>query len=512
MPGSTEERMETVKRIFGIDLGTTNSEIACIIDGKPQVFTVSDGWKYMPSVVGVDPSGRILTGVAARNQYAAYPENTAVSIKRRMGSGEKVPMGGQSYTPAEISSHILRTLKEAAERESGLPVEQVVISVPAYFSDLQRKDTIRAGELAGLEVVRIINEPTAAALAYGCREDRREKVLVYDFGGGTFDVSLIDVEEGVIEVMASDGDTHLGGDDLDRLLLELFYAHLPAGARSGKDLRLQARLKNAAETAKIRLSTETLVQVKEEFLTSVKGKPVNLALEVRRREFEDRIQGELDRTFDLVKEVLKTAKVKASDISKLLLVGGSTYIPLVFDTLSRELGFDVHREVDPTYCVAIGAAIQGAIITGEHLDTILVDVNPHSLGIRSLTIRPGGQENDDHYSVIINRNTPIPSSMTKTYYTAMENQPEADIEVYQGEDSTASKNTFIGSFVLDELPPNLPLGSEIEVSFEYNLNGIVEVSALERSSGRRRKLAVDLNRAAGKKKKAAARTSKNSGH
>ncbi len=231
----------------------------------------------------------------------------------------------------------------------------------------------------------------------------------------------------------------------------------------------------------------------------------------RRREFEDRIRAQLDRTFDLVKEVLKTAKVKASDISKLLLVGGSTYIPLVFDTLSRELGFDVHREMDPTYCVAVGAAIQGAIIAGEHLDTILVDVNSHSLGIRCLNIRPGGRLNDDRYSIIINRNTPIPSSMTETYYTAMENQPEAVIDVYQGEDPTASKNTFIGSFVLDDLPSNLLAGSEIEVSFEYNLNGIVGVSALERSSDRHKKLKVDLNRAPGKKKKAAAQGSKKSG-
>ena len=491
-----------MKKIFGIDLGTTNSEIACVIDGKPEVFTVGAGLKYLPSVVGVDRSGSILTGFPARNQYPAYPENTVVSIKRRMGSGEAVRMGGQSYTPAEISSHILKTLKEAAERETGLPVEQVVITVPAHFGDLQRKDTIRAGELAGLEVVRIINEPTAAALTYGCREDRREKILVYDFGGGTFDVSLIDVEEGVIEVVASDGDTRLGGDDLDRLLQDLLYTHLPAGAagaRSGKDLRLEARLKNAAEAAKIRLSTETRVQVKEAFLTSLKGKPVNLEAEVSRGEFEDRIQAALDRTFDLMKEVLKTAKLKASEVSKLLLVGGSTYIPLIFDTLSRKLGFEVHREVDPTYCVAIGAAIQGAIISGEHLDTILVDVNPYSLGIRCLTIRPGGWENDDHYSVILNRNTPIPSSMTRTYYTAEEDQREAEIEVYQGEEPTASKNTFIGSFVLDDLPPDLPLGSEIEVSFEYNLNGIVEVSALERSSGRRKELEVDVNRGAGTK-------------
>jgi molecular chaperone DnaK len=483
-------------KIFGIDLGTTNSEIACLIDGRPQVLTIEDGRKYLPSVVGIGPSGDILTGFAARNQRAVYPENTVVSIKRRMGSGKRVKMGERFYTPAEISSHILKALKEAAERETGLPVQKVVITVPAYFSDLQRKDTIQAGELAGLEVVRIINEPTAAALAYGCREEQREKIMVYDFGGGTFDVSLIDVEEGVLEVMASDGNTHLGGDDLDRLLLELFLSHFSAEVRSAKDLRLQARLRNAAEAAKIRLSTETRVQVQEEFLTSLKGKPVNLELEVSRAQFEERIRAELDRTFDLVQAVLQSAKTKAEDISKLLLVGGSTYIPMIFDTLSGRLGFEVHREVDPTYCVAIGAAIQGAIISGEHLDTILVDVNTHSLGIRTLIFLPGAQENDDHYSIIINRNTPIPSSMTRTYHTAMDNQPEAQIDVYQGENPTASKNTLVGSFVLEDLPPNLPEGSEIEVSFHYNLNGIVEVSALEPGSGRHKQLQVDVNRAA----------------
>ena len=497
-----------MEKIFGIDLGTTNSEIACLIDGRPQVLVVADGSRYLPSVVGVDSSGRILTGFAARNQYAAYPENTVISIKRRMGSGQPVSMGGRSYTPAEISSHILTALKQAAEMETGQPVRQVVITVPAYFSDLQRKDTILAGELAGLEVVRIINEPTAAALAYGCRKERRERILVYDFGGGTFDVSLVDVEEGVIEVIASDGDTRLGGDDLDRLLADLFYSHLPAGVRSAGDLRLGARLKNAAEAAKIRLSTDTRIHVREEYLTLVDGKPVNLELEVSRAQFEDKIRPELQRTFDLVKRVLKTAKVKGSDVSKLLLVGGSTFIPLVFDTLSGELGFKVHREVDPTYCVAVGAAIQGAIISGEHLDTVLVDVNSHSLGIRCLTLRPGGERNDDHHSIIISRNTPIPSTMTRTYYTAYRDQREVDIEVYQGEDPTASKNTYIGTLVLDELPPNLPEDSEIDVTFEYDLNGVVEVSALACSGGQRKRLKLDVNRAAGARKPAATRTSK----
>ena len=486
-----------MEKIFGIDLGTTNSEIACVIEGRPLVISVSEGRKYLPSVVGIDPSGNIVTGFAARNQYAAYPENTVASIKRKMGSGETVNMGGRPCTPAQISSYILKSLKEAAERETGLPVKKAIITVPAYFSDRQRKETIEAGELAGLEVPRIINEPTAAALAYGCRENQRERILVYDFGGGTFDVSLIDVEEGIIEVIATDGDTRLGGVDLDRNLEELFRSHLPSGAVSKNDLILEARLKNAAETAKIRLSSETLVEVKEEFLTSLKGKPVNLELKVSRRELEERIKPVIDRTFAIVKAALKTAKLKVDDISKLLLVGGSTHIPLIFNTLSREMGFEVHREVDPTYCVAMGAAIQGAIVSGEHVETVLVDVNSHSLGIRCLNIRPTGQVDDDHYSIIINRNTPIPASMSETYYTVMEDQRKVEIGAYQGEDLRATENTFIGSFILDRLPPKLPMGSEIEVRFEYDLNGIVEINALERTSGRREKLEVDVNRPIG---------------
>jgi molecular chaperone DnaK len=483
-----------MEKIFGIDLGTTNSEIAYVKDGKPEIITVADGKKYLPSVVGTDAGGKIITGFSARNQRAAFPENTVASIKRKMGSGEKVSMAGQEYTPAEISSYILKTLKEAAERETGMPVEKVVITVPAYFNDAQRKETILAGELSGLEVVRIINEPTSAALAYGCREERREKILVYDLGGGTFDISLIDVEEDVVEVIASDGDTKLGGDDFDYLISRFLASWLPDGVHPEKDLRLAARLKNAAESTKIALSTHTTVDVKEGFLATVKGKPVNLELMVTRQEVEERIEDILEKTFKLLRGIIKDKKIKSRDISKILLVGGSTNIPMVFNRLTEEFDIEVHRGVDPTYCVAIGAAIQGAIISGEEIGTILVDVTSHSLGIRCVSEKATGEMDFDFYSAIIHRNTPIPASMSETYYTMVRNQNAAAIEIFQGEESQATKNTLIGSFSLEKLPQKLPAGSEIDVTFVYNIDGIVEISASERKSGGKEKMKVDINR------------------
>ena len=485
-----------MRRVFGIDLGTTNSEIAYIKDGKPKIVTVADGKKYLPSVVGTEPDGKIITGFAARNQYSAFPENTIVSIKRKMGSGEKVSMAGREYTPAEISSCVLKSLKEAAERETGMPVEQAVITVPAYFDDAQRSDTVRAGELAGLDVVRIINEPTAAALAYGRQEKQREKILVYDLGGGTFDISLIDMEEDVIEVIATAGDTKLGGDDFDHLLGQFIVSHLPDDIHPEKDLRLAARIRNIAEAAKIALSTRVKVELKEGFIATANGKPVNLELMVTRRDFETRAEETLERTFSLMQSVMKEQKIRNRDIAKVLLVGGSTYIPMVFDRLDRDLKFSVRRDVDPTYCVAIGAAIQGAIISGEEVGKILVDVNSHSLGIRCVTTKISGEIDYDVYSPIIHRNTPIPTSMSDTFYTVVDGQEAVMIEVFQGEESQASKNTPIGSFSLANLPNKLPAGSEIDVTFEYNLNGIVEIAASERSGGGEEKMRVDVNRIA----------------
>jgi molecular chaperone DnaK (HSP70) len=485
-----------MEKIFGIDLGTTNSEIAYFKNGKPGVIPIENGVKYLPSVVGIDVSGNMVTGFKARNQYAAYPENTVMSVKRLMGSGKTVTMAGKEYTPAQISAEILKTLKQAAERETGLSVEKAVITVPAYFTDLQRKETIQAGELAGLEVVRIINEPTAAALAYGCREnqDQRERILVYDLGGGTFDISLIDVEEGITEVLASDGNSRLGGDDFDLALEEHLRSYLPAAIRQQSDLKLDARLKRLAEEVKIKLSRESRVEVKEEFIVVIDGKPVHLELSVSREDFENRIADRLDETADLLENVLNQGGVKKEKIDRVLLVGGSTYIPAIFDMLGTGLGFDIHREVDPIYCVALGAAVQGAIISGEEVEAILVDVSSHSLGIRCLDGGLLGVVNDDYYSIVIHRNTPIPAAMTNNYYTVVPNQKSVEITAYQGENPAASKNTLLGSFILEDLPPNLPASSEIAVTFEYNLDGIVEISALERRSERKQQLKVDVHR------------------
>jgi molecular chaperone DnaK len=479
--------------VYGIDLGTTFSEIAYLQDGKPVVVTCENGKKCLPSVVGITPLGDIVTGYTALNQYAAFPENTVVSIKRKMGSGEKVSMGGGAYTPAEISAEILKALKKYAESETGIPVEKAVITVPAYFTDLQRKDTIAAGELAGIEVVRIINEPTAAALAYGCREDEAEKLLVYDLGGGTFDVSLILVEDGVLEVLATDGNSRLGGDDFDRRLEEHLLSRLPEDAVSAEDLQACVRIKNAAEAAKIKLSTKTTTKVKEGFLTSFKGKPVNLDCTVTRSEFEELIGPDLDQTFELAGKVINEAGIEAGEISKVLLVGGSTSIPKVYNSLHDLYPSKVHRELDPTYCVAMGAAIQAGIITGEEIDTILIDVNSHSLGIACMDIKPSGEPDYNYYSIIIHKNTAIPASMERTYYTSMENQKAVAIEVFQGENPDSRENTFLGSFLMDDLPKKLPVHSEIDVTFSYNINGIVEVTAVERKSGKTKNIQVDIN-------------------
>jgi molecular chaperone DnaK len=349
--------------------------------------------------------------------------------------------------------------------------------------------------LAGLEVVRIINEPTAAALAYGCRQAKAEKVLVYDLGGGTFDVSLMLIEENVLEVMGTDGDTFLGGDDFDDLLKEHFISYLPRSTTTVEDRRMHARLKNAAEQAKIALSTETVRRVQEEFVATSDGAPVHLELSITRAQFEEMIEEKLSKTFDLVDGVLTLAKVKAADVDRILLVGGSTYIPRIFDVLSEERGFSVHREVDPTYAVAIGAAIQGGIIAGEPIDTILVDVNAHSLGIRAAATTPTGDLDYDRYAIVIHRNTPIPTSMSETFLTLVHGQRAVQIDAFQGEKPVASENTAIGSFQLGELPKNLPAGSEIDVSFTYNLNGIVEVTARDRRSGKSERAAFDVNRA-----------------
>jgi len=330
------------------------------------------------------------------------------------------------------------------------------------------------------------------ALAYGGDGQRKEHILVYDLGGGTFDISLIEMEDGVIEVLATDGNTHLGGDDFDQLLVDALVAGLPAAAVPADDLRIRARLRNVAEHIKIELSTKTVVDVREEFVAMHAGKPVHLEQQITRQHYENLIGPLLDQTFALLDNVLEATRLKPKDIDKVLLVGGASYTPLVAETL-RARGFNVHRSVDPTYCVAMGAALQGAIIMGTYTDKILIDVNSHSLGIRTIANTAEGK-NDNYYSIIIHRNTPIPTVMTQTYHTVVKNQQAITIDAYQGEDPMATKNTFIGSFTMDKLPKRLPEGSEIDVTFEYNLNGVVEVMATERRSGTQQKMQVDIHR------------------
>ncbi|HKI21413.1 MAG TPA: Hsp70 family protein, partial [Isosphaeraceae bacterium] len=371
--------------IIGIDLGTTNSEVAIIRDGRPVVLE-EDGDPILPSVVGLDPQGHLLVGKAARNQYVLAPERTVRSIKRKMGQEITVTLGDQKYSPQEISAIILRTLKQRAEKALGAPVSKAVITVPAFFNDGQRQATREAGELAGLEVVRIINEPTAAILTYDPHPSDMERLLVYDLGGGTFDVSVAQVESGVVEIQASHGDTQLGGDDFDQLLLDHICDTF--ARKHGTDLReslaSKARVLRAAEEAKKRLSFEALTTIEEEFIAEKNGKPLNLVMEIERPEYEELIRPLLFKTLTCLDQALSDARVHANQIDKVVLVGGATRTPLVHQLLEERLGRPVHCEIEPDLAVAMGAAVQGGLIAGIDVGPILVDITPHTLGISAL--------------------------------------------------------------------------------------------------------------------------------
>ncbi len=374
-------------KILGIDLGTTNSAVAIIEQGVPTVIRLENG-PILPSVVGVSPGGELLVGVSARNQWVVAPEDTVRSIKRRMGKGESVEMAGKQYTPQEISAFVLKRLKEAAEAHLGQPVERAVITVPAYFNEPQRQATIEAGEIAGLNVERILNEPTAAALAYGLGSDEEARVLVYDLGGGTFDVSVIELNAGIVDVRATAGDNDLGGDDFDERLAEMLADEFEE--ENEIDLRNNhhawARLLRAAEEAKIELSAEPYALISLEFLTADEaGTPLHLRREVTRDEFERLIDDMLDATIKQVDKALKDADLRARDIDRVLLVGGSTRIPAIWERLAEHMGQAPHLEIDPDLAVALGAAVQAGIVAGEEIDAILVDVTPHSLGHRDGT-------------------------------------------------------------------------------------------------------------------------------
>jgi molecular chaperone DnaK len=479
-----------VETIIGIDLGTTNSEVAIVREGRSVVLE-EDGDPILPSVVGLDPEGKLLVGRAARNQFVLAPERTVRSIKRKMGQEVTVRLGDADYTPQEISAIILRTLKQRAENALGRPVSKAVITVPAFFNEGQREATREAGELAGLEVVRIINEPTAAVLTYDPHPPEMERLLVYDLGGGTFDVSIAQVEHGVVEVLASHGDTQLGGDDFDQCLLDHVCERFMN--RHGIDLReslaAKSRVLRAVEEAKKRLSSEAVVKVEEEFIAEKKGVPVHLNVEIDRPEYERLIEPLLEKTLKCVDDALSDARVQAHQIHKVVLVGGATRTPMVQRLLEERMGRPVHAEVEPDLAVAMGAAVQGGLIAGVDVGPVLVDITPHTLGIE--TLGPlHGYHSPHSFSPIIHRNTPLPATRTEIYSTTVDGQEVADIRVFQGEDPDTRQDTLVGEFTIEGLA-DVRAGNQVVVRLDLDLNGILKVTATERATGMAKHVTID---------------------
>jgi molecular chaperone DnaK len=481
---------DSTPTIVGIDLGTTNSEIAIVRDGRVEVIPVAGPVRILPSVVGIGDDGALLVGMAARNQHAVHPERTIRSIKRRMGEATPVRMADKDYAPQEISAMILRHLKTLAQDHLGVEVNKAVITVPAFFSDAQRQATREAGEIAGLEVVRIINEPTAAALAYESRHAGARKALVYDLGGGTFDVSVVNLEGDVVEVLASHGNNHLGGDDFDRKLIDFALAHLQQEHQvdASQSPAAMARLQRAAEAAKIALSDAPFTTLAEEYLLERQGVPVHLALEVSREQYEAMIEPYIVETLDAVHVALSGAGLTVGDIDEILLVGGATRTPLVVQRLERELGKQPRAEVDPDLCVAMGAAIQAALIAGTQTRTVLVDVTPYTFGTSALGERDG-ESYEYCYVPLIRKNTPVPVSKSEVFFTVFDGQPSVEVLVYQGEDPDALNNIEIGRFRVEGLS-DVPAGNPIVLGLSLDLDGILEVTAREKASGLQRSISI----------------------